>query len=137
MGWKNLDGTVIAISGDWSVTTDGLQWILRRRTGTDRRTGKPVWESVSFVRSTKDILARCMREKGTPPEDARKLLSWQGLGSVFRPRSWSTPKMPSQRTASPISSCFTRAHDTLCLLPSHGENRGSSPLGSATTEFRI
>ena len=83
MGWKNLDGTVIAISGNWSVTTDGLQWILRRRTGTDRRTGKPVWESVSFVRSTKDILALCMREKGTPPEDARKLLA--GLGERFSP----------------------------------------------------
>ena len=74
---------VIATSGDWSVTTDGLQWILRRRVGTDRRTGKPVWESVSFVRSTKDILARCMREKGTPPEDARKLLA--GLGESFSP----------------------------------------------------
>ena len=83
MGWKNLDGTVIAISGNRSVTTDGLQWILRRRTGTDRRTGKPVWESVSFVRSTKDILALCMREKGTPPEDARKLLA--GLGERFSP----------------------------------------------------
>ena len=78
-----IDGTVIAISGDWSVTTDGLQWILRRRVGTDRRTGKPVWESVSFVRSTKDILALCMREKGTPPEDARKLLA--GLGERFSP----------------------------------------------------
>jgi hypothetical protein len=64
MGWGNLDGAdqalgrersregVLAISGDWSVITDGLQWILRRRVGTDRRTGKPVWESVSFVRST-------------------------------------------------------------------------------------
>ena len=90
MGWKNLDDTVradqqgvLAISGNWSVTTDGLQWILRRRVGTDRRTGKPVWESVSFVRSTNDILARCMREKGTPPEDARRLLA--GLGERFSP----------------------------------------------------
>ena len=80
---QDSSDTTIAISGDWSVTTDGIQWILRRRVGTDRRTGKPVWESVSFVRSTNDILARCMREKGTPSEDARKLLA--GLGERFSP----------------------------------------------------
>jgi hypothetical protein len=74
---------VLATAGDWLVTTDGLQWILRRRVGTDRRTGKPVWESVSFVRSTRGILERCMREKETPPEDARRLLA--GLGERFSP----------------------------------------------------
>jgi hypothetical protein len=68
----NMSDTVLSTSGDWSVTTDGLQWILRiRRT----QKGQPVWQGVSFVRSTKDILARCMREKGCPPEDAAKLLA--------------------------------------------------------------
>jgi len=80
---QGTSDTTIAVSGNWSVTTDGLQWILRRRVGTDRRTGKPVWESVSFVRSTRGILERCMREKETPPEDARKLLA--GLGERFSP----------------------------------------------------
>jgi hypothetical protein len=96
MGWKNLDGTVLAISGSWSVTTDRLQWILRRRVGTDRRTGKPVWESVSFVRSTNDILARCMREKGTPSEDARKLLA--GLGERFSPPKVVNPSPVAEDT---------------------------------------
>src|SRR6516225_11216743 len=89
-----IDGTVIAISGNWSVTTDGLQWILRRRVGTDRRTGKPVWESVSFVRSTNDILARCMR--------GREKAIGRAWGAFFAPAGGQplprSPKMPSQRT---------------------------------------
>ena len=36
---------------------------------------------VAFVRSTKEILARCMRDKGTPPEDAQRLLD--GLPATF------------------------------------------------------
>ena len=39
------------------------------------------WGGVSFVRSTKDVLARCMREKGTPPDDQRRLLD--GLSATF------------------------------------------------------
>jgi hypothetical protein len=76
-----MSDTAITTSGNWSVATDGIQWILRKRAGTDRRTGKPVWNPVSFVHSTKDILARCMRERGCPPEDATRLLA--GLGSEF------------------------------------------------------
>lgn len=52
---------VFATSGDWALASDGVQWMLMRR-----RT-RPVgahWQPVSFVRSTRDILARCMREKG-------------------------------------------------------------------------
>jgi hypothetical protein len=62
---------VIAASGDWSVATDTIQWILRKRRILK---GQPIWQGVSFVRSTKDVLARCMREKGCPPEDAARLL---------------------------------------------------------------
>jgi hypothetical protein len=36
---------------------------------------------VSFVRSTRDVLARCMREKGVPAEDAAVLLA--GLPATF------------------------------------------------------
>jgi hypothetical protein len=53
--------TVVAY-GRWAVAADGLQWILQRRRG-DR------WENLSFVRSTKDTLARCMREKGARPDE--------------------------------------------------------------------
>jgi hypothetical protein len=65
-----MSDMVIAVSGDWSVATDGLQWILQKR-----RKGKHPWYGVSFVRSTRDILARCMKEKGCPPDDAARLLA--------------------------------------------------------------
>jgi hypothetical protein len=65
---------VFATSGDWALASDGLQWILQRRYGTG-------WRNVSFVRSTKDVLARWMREKGVPVFDARSLLS--GLPDTF------------------------------------------------------
>lgn len=61
-------------SGRWALASDGLQWILQRQTG-----GR--WNALSFVRSTKNVLARCMREKGTPPDDARRLLD--GLPATF------------------------------------------------------
>jgi hypothetical protein len=51
-----------AISGGWALGSDGLQWILYRQR-SEKHGG---WVGVSFVRSTKDILARCMREKGCP-----------------------------------------------------------------------
>src|SRR5262249_25060613 len=58
----------------WALAADSLQWMLQRRAGQQ-------WQSVSFVSSTKDILARCMREKGCPPADAERLLA--GLPSTF------------------------------------------------------
>jgi hypothetical protein len=62
------------VADRWALASDGLQWILQRRKGDQ-------WRPVSFVRSTKEILARCMREKGTPPEDAERLLD--GLSDIF------------------------------------------------------
>ena len=52
----------IVARGRWAIATDGVQWILQRRRG-DR------WESLSFVRTTRDILARCMRQKGVRPDE--------------------------------------------------------------------
>jgi hypothetical protein len=75
-----MSSSVLAVSGEWQVTCDDLQWILRRRKVV-RGEGK--WIPVSFVRSTKDILARCMREKGCPPEDGQRLL--QAVGERFLP----------------------------------------------------
>jgi len=53
-----------AISGDWALGADDLQWILYRRR-SEKRGG---WEPLSFVRTSQDILARCMREKGVPED---------------------------------------------------------------------
>ena len=65
----------IAVSGDWAVASDGVQWILQRGYA------KGGWRNVSFVRSTRDILARCMRENGINEDTAAQLLS--GLPDTF------------------------------------------------------
>ena len=66
---------VFATSGDWAVASDGIQWILQRRWADGQ------WRAVSFVRSGRDVLARCMREKGTDNATAAELLS--GLPDTF------------------------------------------------------
>ena len=58
---------ILRINDDWAIAADGLQWMLQRRW---MRRGQAEWQPVSFVSSTRDILARCMREKGVPPEAA-------------------------------------------------------------------
>jgi hypothetical protein len=58
----------------WALACDGLQWILQRRKGDQ-------WRPVSFVRSTKEIVIRCMRDKETPPHIAEQLLD--GLPDTF------------------------------------------------------
>lgn len=65
--------------GDWAVAADGQQWILRNRFGEGD--GWQNWQPLSFVHSTRDVLARCMREKGVPAEVAVQLLD--GLPSTF------------------------------------------------------
>jgi hypothetical protein len=68
-----------AISGEWALGSDGLQWILYQR--HRRKGGKDTWDGISFVRSTRDILARCMREKGVPGTVQATLLA--GLPETF------------------------------------------------------
>jgi hypothetical protein len=68
---------VFAIEGDWAVASDGVQWMLMRR----RQNSFSGWKSVSFVRSTRDVLARCMREKGT--DDATAVILLSGLPDTF------------------------------------------------------
>jgi hypothetical protein len=65
----------IAVVGDWAILTDGQQWILARRW----KDGK--WRGLSFVRSTRDVLARCLREKGAHNALAAELLA--GLPQTF------------------------------------------------------
>ena len=62
----------LAISGKWALATDRLQWMVQRRYMSK---GQVKWQSISFVSSTKEILARCLREKGCPPADAERLLA--------------------------------------------------------------
>jgi hypothetical protein len=66
---------VFKIKGDWALASDGVQWILRHRQPGG------FWRALSFVRSTRDILARCMREKGCEAHTATLLLS--GLPATF------------------------------------------------------
>lgn len=58
----------IVIADRFAVATDGIQWVLQRRKGRQ-------WQAISFVRSTKAILARCLREAGASPVEADTLLS--------------------------------------------------------------
>jgi hypothetical protein len=71
---------VFVKSGDWALASDGVQWILMRRS-VEKRSNREPWRAVSFVRSEKDILARCMREKGVGADAARYLL--EGLPNTF------------------------------------------------------
>ena len=63
-----------AISGNWAIASDGIQWMLQRKKGDE-------WRGVSFVRSTRFVLARCMREKGVDRSSIDYLLS--GLPDTF------------------------------------------------------
>ena len=66
-----------AVSGDWALGADSLQWILYRH-----MKGSPTpWRAVSFVASTRVILERCMREKGCPQPQREVLLA--GLPPTF------------------------------------------------------
>jgi hypothetical protein len=54
----------------FALGADDLQWILYRASRHDPdMTNSHHWHGVSFVRSTKDILLRCMRENGCKPSD--------------------------------------------------------------------
>lgn len=69
---------IFATSGDWALASDGVQWMLMKR---HRRPTIDTWDPISFIRSTRDVLARCMREKGVEPGTAVQLLA--GLPDTF------------------------------------------------------
>lgn len=68
------------VEGKWSLASDGYQWILQYR-----------GRGVSFVHSTRDVLARCMRDKDCGQRTAEKLLdglpdtfeAWKSSGGQF------------------------------------------------------
>ncbi len=51
------DTQFLRLSEKWMLAFDPAQWILQRREGT-------AWRGVSFVGGNKDILSRCLEEKG-------------------------------------------------------------------------
>jgi hypothetical protein len=107
------------ISNEWALDSNGSQWILQHRR---RHTSGGCWRPVCFVRSTRKVLERCMRDKGVPDEDARCLL--EGLPASFD--SWIhrisaeglSPQTPGQEEAD------------------SNIDRRASRLVSATTEIK-
>ena len=91
------------VAGNWALASDGVQWILQRRRA-DKRYHHATWTGVSFIRSTKDILARCMREKGVPGEGASRLLAglpdhfedWAATSDFSARRAWETGPEPNR-----------------------------------------
>lgn len=59
---------------NWALATDGIQWVVQRRRGEQ-------WEALSFVRSSRDVLTRCLREKGAPASVIKHLC--RGLPATF------------------------------------------------------
>lgn len=58
------------VVGDWALASDGIQWVLQYK-----------GRGISFVHSTRDVLVRCMRDKGCELRTAEKLLD--GLPATF------------------------------------------------------
>jgi hypothetical protein len=58
----------IVVGDRFAIATDGIQWIVQRRKGQQ-------WLAVKFVRSTKAILAHCLREAGATAAESEKLLA--------------------------------------------------------------
>jgi hypothetical protein len=77
----------LRVSGDWALGADDLQWILYRR---HSRASGDTWDPVSFVRSERGILERCMREKGCPQDGRAVLLA--GLPPSFD--QWKIAALP-------------------------------------------
>jgi len=73
-----LTDRIFKQAGDWALADDGVQWMLMKR--YHRKRGE-TWDPVSFVHSSRDVLARCMREKGVEPGTAVILL--EGLPDTF------------------------------------------------------
>jgi hypothetical protein len=69
---------IFKTAGNWGLASNGVQWMLMHR--HPRKTGD-TWDPVSFVRSIREVLARCMREKGVEADTAVLLL--EGLPPTF------------------------------------------------------
>jgi hypothetical protein len=95
---------IFATSGDWALGADGLQWILYKR----RSQARGGWTSVSFVRSTRDVLADCMRAKGCGEDTARLLTN---LPPTFD--EWKKTHHAVAKGAEPVSELESSAPKSL------------------------
>jgi hypothetical protein len=66
---------------------------------TTEMTNSRHWRGVSFVRSTKDILLRCMREKGCKPSDEAQV-ALEGMPLTFD--AWKLRRHTEQFQLPPI-----------------------------------
>jgi hypothetical protein len=99
----------------FAVADDGMQWVLQRREGER-------WRDISFVRTTRDVLARCLadliRGKGEHPSDAKgRALALLADLPEFHP-SWVARNTPS---VAPTISRVSRR------LPAHVVPDGAYP----------
>jgi hypothetical protein len=105
---------IFASSGDWALGSDDTQWILYRRRSKERGG----WIGVSFVRTERSILARCMREKGCLEDDRAVLL--KGLPSTFdewKDRSVIAPRSYFEHSRAFAEPGGARAGDDYPRLP--------------------
>ena len=58
------DRQLIRLNAKWALAYDPAQWIVQRRSHPAKG-GQPAgWSGVSFIGSNKDILWRCLDERG-------------------------------------------------------------------------
>jgi hypothetical protein len=86
------DRIFLRLNDRLALGADDLQWILYRSRARvapdlDRRN----WREIAFASSTRDILARCVRESGFGDDLAASAVS--GLSSTFS--AWKTAKSTS------------------------------------------
>jgi hypothetical protein len=101
----------IIVGERFAIATDGNQWVLQRLTGQK-------WLAISFVRSTKDTLVRCMREAGAAKAEIETLLAdlpahfpgWEGYHDASRgpPAMWRV-RMPNGAMTGAVN--LSRAKD--------------------------
>jgi len=75
------DDRQIARHGSWAIASDGIQWIVENYHGNR-------WRPLKFARSTRTILARCLREAGASPAEVEALI--KGLPEQFNDNSKGT-----------------------------------------------
>jgi hypothetical protein len=68
--------------GKWALGADAAQWILYKQVKERRNADQIGWHGISFVSSDREILARCMVEKGCEASTAIILL--EGLPNTYR-----------------------------------------------------
>jgi hypothetical protein len=96
--------TVIArINETWVLAADDLQWILQRR-----RSNARTWMDMSFVSTTRDILARCMREKGVLQDAADRVLA--ALPGNFKQWRYGEPAKAAAPTPTTIPAGMAAIH---------------------------